>query len=100
MNLLPQISPGQPSLRAKKNRCLPLNGVGVERAVAVVMLTVCAVSVCTGVCAAVLAAAVRVMRLALVGNEGVSVVSVAEGRTKRASALDRSRLNFSEGSWS
>lgn len=50
---------------------LPLGGVGAERATAVVMLSVCAISVCTGVCATLRAAAARVARIARVGGEGV-----------------------------
>ena len=46
---------------------LPLGGVGAERSIKVLMLAVCAMSVCTGVCAA----AVREERLkcvCIVGN--------------------------------
>jgi hypothetical protein len=48
---------------------LPSGGVGAERSIKVLMLAVCAMPVCTGVCASV--------RFALVGDEGVSIVSVA-----------------------
>ena len=85
--LLAVVGEGRSLVEIKER--LPLSGVGVERAIAVVMLTVCAVSVCTGVCATV-----RVVCLAIVGDEGVSAdatdgVSVAGGRTKRTSVLDR-----------
>ena len=79
---------------------LPFVGVGVERATAVVMLSVCAMSVCamsvcTEVCASVRAAAARGVRNARVGGGGVSIddgvgTSVARDGTERTSALDRS----------
>ena len=53
--------------------------VGARNGFGLRALAVCAVSVCTGDCAAVRVTAVRVMRPPLVGDEGVSVVSVAEG---------------------
>ena len=60
-----------------------------------VMLTVCAVSVCTGVGMSVRAELLCVQRVARVGGEGVSAgaavgTSAARGRTKRTPALDRS----------
>ena len=90
------------SLAEKRERLLlPLSGVGAERSIKVLMLAVCAVPVCTGVCAsvrvmrfalalcavsvctggcaAVRVTAARVVRPALGGDEGGSVVSVAEG---------------------
>ena len=68
------------SLAEKRERLpLPLSGVGAERSIKVLMLAVCAVPVCTGVCASVRVTAARVVRPALVGDEGGSVVSVAGG---------------------
>ena len=58
-------------------------------------MSVCAMSVCTGVCATVRAAAAREVRNARVGGGGVSTddgvgTSVAGDGTERTSALDRS----------
>ena len=51
------------SLAEKRERLpLPLDGVGAERSIKVLMLAVCAESVCTGGCAAVRVTAARVMR--------------------------------------
>ncbi len=74
--------------------CLPFSGVGAERSVEVLVLSVCAMLLCTGVCASVRAAeTVRVARIAIVGGvSGVAAAgtSVTRSRTKRISALDRS----------
>jgi len=72
-----------------------LVGDGAERSIEVFVLSLCAVWICTGICATMRASAVRVKRSARIGGEGVTAVaaagtSVAGGRTKRTSALDRS----------
>ena len=68
------------SLAEKRERLpVPLCGVRAERSVKVLMLAVCAMPVCTGVCASVRAASVRELRFDLVGDEDGSVMSVAEG---------------------
>ena len=91
---------GEGSSLVEIKKRLPFVGVGVERATAVVMLSVCAMSVCamsvcTEVCATVRAAAAREVRNARVGGGGVSIddavgTSVARNGAERTSALDRS----------
>ena len=80
---------------AEIRRRLPLVGDGAGRSIEVFVLSLCAVWICTGVCATLRAAAARVVRGAKIGDDGVTAVaaagtSVAGGRTKRTSALDRS----------
>ena len=55
-------------------RRLPLGGDGAERSIKVVVLSLCAVWLCTGVCAALRAAAARVVRGAKGGDDVWSAV--------------------------
>lgn len=64
--LLAEVGEGRSLVEIRER--LPLGGVGEERSVKVLMLTVCAMSVCTGVCASVRAATARVARIAIVGG--------------------------------
>ena len=99
LGFLSVVGEGRSLAEERERLPLLLSGVRAERLVKVLMLAVRTVPVCTGVCASVRVTAARVMRSALVGDEGGSVVSVAEGRTRRASALDRStRRDSSRGS--
>ena len=91
--LLTETGEGESLVKIRER--LPLSGVGAERSREVFVLSVCAMWVCTGVCASVRVAAARVESFARVGGEGAFAVaiagtSVAEGRAKRTSALDRS----------
>ncbi len=59
--LLKETGEGRSLMEIKER--LPLNGVGAERSKAVLVLSVCAMWVCTGFCASVRAAAVLVERI-------------------------------------
>ena len=79
VSFLSVVGEGRSLVEKRERLPLPLRGVRAGRLVKVLMLAVCAVPVCTGVCASMRVTAERAVRPALVGDEGGSVVSVAGG---------------------
>jgi hypothetical protein len=79
LSFLSVVGEGRSLAEERERLPSPLSGVGAERSIKVMMLAVCAMPVCTGVCASVCAASVRELRFDYVGDEDGSVMSVAEG---------------------
>ena len=84
--LLTETGEGRSLVEIKER--FPLSGVGAKRSIEVLVLLVCAILLCTGVCTSLCAGSLRALRVAIVGGEDVSVdatagTSVARGRTKR-----------------